>query len=148
MPASGRGVLILPSSLRLRQIDHRDRAVFLVLGVEPLAVRRDDQAMAVGRAGIDRLDHFIGLAVDHRHHRRVLAGDVDEAVGPELERVRRDIGTQIDGGDMGALVQIEHAQMMLRIGIAAVNAVAEDRHIGHAEAAGFRHDQQVRARCA
>ena len=139
MPASGRGVSILPSSLRLRQVDDRNRGVFLVLGVEPLAVRRDDQAMAVGRAGIDRLDHFVGLAVDHRDHRAVLAGDVDQAVGPELERMRGDIGPQIDGGDMRALVQIENAEMMLRVGIAAVNAVAEDRHIGEA---GFRHDEQ------
>ena len=34
---------------------------------------------------------------------------------------------------------IEHAQQMLRIGIAAVDAVAEDRHVG---ASGFRHDEQ------
>ena len=79
------------------------------------------------------------VAIDHRHDRAVLAGDVDEAVGPELERMRRDIGQQIDGGDVGALVQIEHAEQMLRIGIAAVDAVAEDRHIGHA---GLRHDEQ------
>ena len=53
--------------------------------------------------------------------------------------MRRDIGPQIDGGDMGALVQIEDAKQMLRIGIAAVDAVAEDRHIGQA---GLRHDEQ------
>ena len=80
------------------------------------------------------------FAVDHRDDGAVLARNVDQAVGPELERVRRDIGTQVDGGDMRALVQVEHARAMLRIGIAAVNAVAEDRHIGHA---GFRHDQQL-----
>ena len=37
------------------------------------------------------------------------------------------------------LCEIEHAQLVLRIGIAAVDAVAEDRHIG---AAGFRHHQK------
>ena len=52
--------------------------------------------------------------------------------------MRRDVGPQIDGVDMGALVQIEHTEVMLRIGIAAVNAVAEDRHIG---ATGFRHHE-------
>jgi hypothetical protein len=82
----------------------------------------------------------VGLAVDHRHHRRVLAGDVDEAVRPELERVRRDIGPQVDGGDMRALVQIEDAQIVLRIGITAVDAVAEDRHVSHA---GFGDDEQL-----
>ena len=40
-------------------------------------------------------------------------------------------------------MQIEDAQMMLRVGIAAVDAVAENRHIGHGGlAAGLRHDQQ------
>ena len=54
--------------------------------------------------------------------------------------MRRDIGAQIDRSDMGALVQIEDAEVMLRIGIAAVNAVAEDRHISEA---GFRHHEQL-----
>jgi hypothetical protein len=115
-----------------RQVDHRDRGVFLVLGVEPFAVGRNDQAMAVGRSGIDRLDDFIGLAIDHRDDRAVLAGNIDQPVGPELERVRGNIGTQVDRADMRAFVQIENAQGMLRIGIAAVNAVAEDRHVGEA----------------
>jgi hypothetical protein len=94
----------------------------------------------VGRAGVDGFDHLVGLAVDHRHHRAVLAGDVDQPVGPELERVRGDIGPQIDGGDMGALMQIEHAEQMLRVGITAMDAVAEDRHISHA---GLRHHEQL-----
>jgi hypothetical protein len=33
--------------------------------------------------------------------------------------VRRDIGAQIDGGRMGALVEIEHAEQMLRVELAA-----------------------------
>jgi len=35
IPASGRGVLIFPRSFRSRQIDHRHRAVFLILRVLP-----------------------------------------------------------------------------------------------------------------
>src|SRR5262249_1924539 len=35
------------------QVDHRHRAVLLVLGIEPPAVERDDQAVAVGRARLD-----------------------------------------------------------------------------------------------
>ena len=54
MPASGRGVLILPSSFRFGRSITETVRVLLVLGVEPLAVRRDDQPVAVGRAGIDR----------------------------------------------------------------------------------------------
>ena len=64
------------------------------------SVRRDDQLVAVSRAGIDGVHHLVGRPIDHRHDRPVLAGDVDESVGPELERVRRDIGAQIDGGRM------------------------------------------------
>ncbi len=57
--------------------------------------------------------------------------------------MRRDIRMKIDGRNMRALMQIEHAELVLRIGIAAVNAVAEDRHIGQRRrAVGFRHDQQ------
>ena len=32
------------------EVDHRNRGVFLILGVEALSIRRDDQAMTVGRA--------------------------------------------------------------------------------------------------
>ena len=80
-------------------------AVFLVLGVDALAVGRDDQAVRVGRAGVDRLDHLVRLAVDHRDHRAVLAGDVDQPVGAELERMRRDIGAQVDVADMRPLAR-------------------------------------------
>ena len=53
--------------------------------------------------------------------------------------MRRDVRPQIDVADMSALVQIDDRQQMARIGIAAVNAVAENRHIGQP---GFRHDEQ------
>ena len=95
--------------------------------------------MAVGRAGLDRLDDLVDLRIDHHDCGAVFAGDVDQPVGAELERVRRDVRTQIDSRDMGAFAQVEHAEQMLRIGIAAVDAVAEDRHIGHA---GLRNDEQ------
>jgi len=132
--------LDLAEQFAVRQVDNRDGGVFLVLGIEALAARRDDQPMAVGRAGIDCAHDLVGLAINYRHHRRVLASDVNKPVRPELERMRRDIGAQIDRGDMGALVQIEDAEVMLRIRIAAVNAVAEDGHIGEA---GFRHHEQL-----
>ena len=130
----------LAEQLPLRQVDHRHGRVFLVLRVKPLAVRRDDQPVAVGRTGIDCLDHLVGVAVDHRDRGAVLAGDVDQAVRSELERVRRDQRPQVDGVDQRPLVEIEHAQMVLRVRIAAVDAVAEDRHVG---AAGFRHHQEL-----
>ncbi len=139
MPARGRGRRDLADQLALRQIDHRDGRVFLVLGVEPLPVRRDDQAMAVGRAGLDGIDHGVRRAVDHRHHGAVLAGDVDQAVRPKLERMRRDVGPQVDVADMRALVQIDDAEQMARVRVTAVDAVAEDRHVGKA---GLRHHQQ------
>ena len=81
----------------------------------------------------------MGGAVDHRHHGTVLAGDVDEAVRPELQRMRRDARPQIDVADMSSLVEVDDAQEMAWIGIAAVDPVAEDRHVGEA---GFRHHQQ------
>jgi len=54
--------------------------------------------------------------------------------------MRGDVGPQIDGGEQGALFEVEHTKPMLRIGIAAVDAVAEDRHVRHP---GLRHDQQL-----
>ena len=88
----------------------------------------------------DRLHHLVGLGIDYGDDRAVLARDVDEAVRADLERMRRDVGTKVDGGGMRALVQVEHANEMLRVGIAAMNPIAEDRHIGEA---GFRHHQQL-----
>ena len=79
-------------------------------------------------------------AVDHRDDGAVLAGDVDQAVRSESQRMRRDVGTQIDVADMGALFQVDDAQEVARIGIAAMDAVAEDRHIGKA---GLRHHEQL-----
>jgi hypothetical protein len=82
----------------------------------------------------------VGGAVDHRHHGAVLAGDIDETVRAELERMRRDVGPQIDVADVGAFVQIDDAEQMTGIGIAAVDAVTEDRHVGEA---GFRQHEQL-----
>ena len=42
--------------------------------------------------------------------------------------------------DKRALVQIEDAKMVLRVRIAAVDAITKDRHIGET---GFRHDQEL-----
>jgi len=41
--------------------------------------------------------------------------------------MRRDIGREVDIADMGALFEIDDAEKMSRIGIATVDAVAEDR---------------------
>jgi len=54
--------------------------------------------------------------------------------------MRRDIGREVDIPDMGALFEIDDAEKMSRIGIAAVDTVAEDRHIGEA---GLRHDEEL-----
>ena len=52
----------------------------------------------------------------------------------------RDQGPQIDVAGTRAALEIEDEQQMARVGIAAVDAVAEDRHVGDA---GFRQHQQL-----
>jgi hypothetical protein len=121
--------LDLAEQLPSRQVYHRHRAVFLILGVEPLTVRRNDQAMAVGRPRIDGVHYLIGRMVDHRDRSAILARDVDQAVRREPQRMRRDIGPEVDITNMGALLEIDDAKKMTWIGIAAVNTVAEDRYI-------------------
>ena len=54
--------------------------------------------------------------------------------------MRRDMGREVDIADMGALFEIDDAEKMSRIGIATVNTVAEDRHIGEAS---IRHDEEL-----
>ncbi len=54
--------------------------------------------------------------------------------------MRRDIGRKVDIADMGALFEIDDAEQMSRIGIATVDTVAEDRHIGEP---GMRHDEEL-----
>ena len=51
----------------------------------------------------------------------------------------RDTGPQIDVADMRAFLEVDDAEEMTRIGIAAVDSVAEDRHVGEA---GFRDHEQ------
>jgi hypothetical protein len=96
--------------------------------------------MAVRGSGIDRVDHLMRRPVDHCDDGAVLAGDVDHAIWCESERMRRDIGREVDIADMGALFEIDDAEKMSRIGIAAVDTVAEDRHIGEAS---IRHDEEL-----
>ena len=81
----------------------------------------------------------MAAAVDHANHGAVLAGDVDQAIGPQLQRMRCNVRPQINVADMRAPLQVEDAHEMVRIGIAAVNAIAEDRHVGKP---GLRHHQQ------
>src|SRR5207253_9939389 len=80
-----------------------------------------------------------GLWLAGRHHGAVLARDVDQAVGPAPQRMRRDIGPQIDVADMRTLCQVDDGDQMAGIGIAAMDAVAEDRNIGKPSP---RHHQQ------
>src|SRR5262249_38369904 len=47
---------------------------------------------------------------------------------------------EIDIADMGASLQVDDAKKMTRIGIAAVDSVAEDRHIGEPR---LRQDQKL-----
>ena len=54
--------------------------------------------------------------------------------------MRRAAGPEVDRGEKRALLKIEHAKQVLRVGISAVDAVPENRNIG---AAGFRHHQQL-----
>jgi len=70
--------------------------------------------------------------VDDRDDGAVLASDVDHAVGGESERMRRNVRNEVDIADMGALLKVDDGKKVTRIGIAAVDAVAEDRHIGEA----------------
>jgi len=51
----------------------------------------------------------------------------------------RDIGPEVDITNIGALLEIDDAKKMTWIGIAAVNTVAEDRHISET---GIRHHEQ------
>ena len=95
--------------------------------------------MTVGRAGIDGVHYLVGRTVDHRNHSAVLTRDVDQAVGREPQRMRRDIGPEVDVTDMGALLEIDDTQKMTWIGIAAVDTVAEDRHISEV---GIRYHEQ------
>ena len=122
--------LDLSQQLPVRHVDHRDRGVFLVVGVKALAIGRDGEPVAVGRIGIDGVDHRIGLRIDHRDHRAVFASNVNQSIGAKPDRVRRDIGAKIDVACTLALEQVDYAQHVTGIWIAAVDAVAEDRYIG------------------
>ena len=51
----------------------------------------------------------------------------------------RDTGPQIDVADMSAFLEVDDAEEMTGIGIAAVDSVAEDRHVG---LAGLRNHEQ------
>jgi hypothetical protein len=53
--------------------------------------------------------------------------------------MRRDIGPEVDITNMGALFEVDDGKEMARIGIAAVNTVAKNRHISEA---GVRHHKQ------
>src|SRR5262245_46856603 len=53
--------------------------------------------------------------------------------------MRRDMGPDVDITNMGALLEIDDAKKMTWIGIAAVDTVAEDRHISEV---GIRHHEQ------
>ena len=131
--------LDLAEQLAVRQIDHRYRRIFLIVGIKPLAVRRDGETVTVGRTGVDCVGHLVGLGIDRGHHRTVFAGDVDHAVGAKPQRMRRAKRRQIDALDDFALDEIDDVERVTGIRIAAVNAVAVDRHIG---AVGFRDHQQ------
>ena len=96
--------------------------------------------MAVGRPGIDGTDHLVRGGVDDRDDGAILAGDVDHAVGRESERMRRNVRCEVDIADMGASLQVDYAKKMTRIGIAAMDSVAEDRHIGEPR---LRQDQKL-----
>ena len=54
--------------------------------------------------------------------------------------MRRDIGGKVDVADMRALGEIDDAERMARMRVPAVDAVAENRHIGKP---GFRHQQEL-----
>src|SRR5262249_23877060 len=84
--------LNLAEQFSFRQVDDRNCALLLVLGIEPLPVRRDDQAVPVRRTGVDGVNDLMRLGVDHRDYRATLASDIDQSVGPGLERVRGDVG--------------------------------------------------------
>ena len=88
----------------------------------------------------DRVHDRVCLAVDHRNHRAVFAGDVDKSVGAELQRMRRDVRAQVDDRRVRAIVEIDDAEQVAGIWIAAVDAVAENRHVG---AARSRAPQQL-----
>jgi hypothetical protein len=61
-------------------------------------------------------------------------------MSPSGPSVRRDVGAQVDVGEARALVQIDHAERVARVRISAMDAVAEDRHVGEAR---FGQDEQL-----
>src|SRR5262245_12806116 len=132
--------LNLAEQFSFRQVDNRNCAILLVLSIEPLAVRRDDQAVAVRRAGVDGVDDLMRLGINDRDDRAILANDIDQTVKPELQRVQDNIRPEIDITDMGAHGEVDDAKHVAGIGVATVYSVAEDGHIGEA---GVRHYEQL-----
>jgi hypothetical protein len=114
----------------LRQIDHRDRCILLVLRVEAPAVRRDRQPVRVGRAGRNGVHQLARIEIDERDDSAVLAREVEQTVRPDLQPMRRDVGCQIDIGDVPLHRKIHEGEQVAGIGIAPMNAVAVDRHVG------------------
>src|SRR5258706_15588961 len=92
----------LPDESACRQVDHRDRGVFLVLGIEPPPARCDHKAMRIDGTGFDRTDDCILGEIDKCDHATVLASDVEQAAWPDLEAVRRHVWRKIDVGHMPA----------------------------------------------
>src|SRR2546428_11739002 len=107
----------LPHESASGQVDHRDRGVFLVLGVEPPPVGGDRKAMRIDRTGLDCADDCVPGEIDERDHTTVLASDVEQAVWPDLQAVRRHVWRKIDVRHMAARLKVNDGQQMPGAGI-------------------------------
>jgi hypothetical protein len=117
--------LHLVQKLTTAEINHRYGGVFFILCVQPPALRRNDQAVAISGFRLDGVHHLARGPVDNSYDSTILAGYIDQIVGPESQRMWRREWPEIDIAHMGALDQIDDAQEMSRIRIAAMDPITE-----------------------
>jgi hypothetical protein len=83
-------------------------------------------------------NHLTRGPVDDSHDNTVLTGYIDQIIGTEPQRRWRREWPKINIAHMDALHQINDADEISRIWIAAMDSITEDRHIGKSL---LRHDK-------
>ena len=132
MPCVPRGIGTVPICLRRGEVEHGDeRLVVLVRDIGFTAVGQHGEPMARAFV-IDRVDDAPGLAVDDENLAVELRGDVDHAARVDLHAVRRAIRRKVDDIGDFALGEVEHVELVTRLGIAVVDAGAVNRHVREA----------------
>ena len=127
MPCVPRGIGTVPTCLRVRRSSTlTNELVVLVRDIGLAAVGQHGDPMARAFV-IDRVDDAPGFAVDDEDLAVELGRHVDHAARVDLHAVRRAIRREVDDLRDLALGEVEHVELVPRLGIAVVDAGAVDR---------------------